>query len=337
MTKTVPLLSMMSILLSCSLSACSHGKVEQPNELSKNASDYLNQYYPNEFDYYDDFIGEGFRKTTRFRHKQDPNFILVLQGGETQNCMDYPSQCQAIVRSKYERSQRIANSISAVNQALTACQIPILEVLTSSVMDSMPTFVVELPINNTALARLHQCLMPAYPAPDEHYYQGFALQLIAPSAAPSPVRTVGIFEKTHPKTQTDPVYLAYLTKNQVPVLDKLTLAHYAPFTDRTKKAMIDEARHYLAKTKQGHIGGTKMFDPFTSDLVFNPANLDEYHLYIEACSQPPKRDSQTKLTYCSDSAMSLKYNAKTGKFYDHQWISTPNQSINLLFDLPKPF
>lgn len=300
------------------------------------ATDYVNEYYPNEFDYYDDFLGEGFRKTTRFRHKDDPNFILVLQGGEVQNCVDYPDKCKGTVARKYDHSKEVANRIRAVNETLGACQIPILEVLISSLIEDMPTFVVETSINNTALARLHQCLMPAYPSGGEPYYQSIRLHMIAPSGVPSPVRVAGIFDKRHPKTKTDPVYVAHFGKSKAITLDNIKLSLHAPFTDKTKKAMINEARQYLDKTKQGYMTGKEQFDPHTSDLVFNPVNADEYHLYIQACSQPykPKKASESP---CQDSVVSLKYNTKTGKFYDHKWISTPNKNINMLFDLPKVF
>ncbi|MDO4251226.1 MAG: hypothetical protein Q4C68_06920, partial [Moraxella sp.] len=132
------------------------------------------------------------------------------------------------------------------------------------------------------------------------------------------------------------IYNTYFSQTTSPTVTAITLAPYAPFTDRTKKAMIDEARRYLGKTKQGYMTDKDKFDPFTSELVFNPDNIDEYHLYIEACSQPYKPRNADEAP-CQDSVVSLKYHAKTGKFYDHKWISTPNQDINMQFDLPKPF
>lgn len=320
-------------LICLSLPACS---LAGGRDFPKLATDYVNEYYPNEFDHYDDFVGEGFAKTTRFRHKDDPNFILVLQGSDVQYCIDNPDNCKGIIIGKYEHSKAVASRIKAVNGTLGACQIPILEVLISSLIEGMPTFVVETPINNTALARLHQCLMPAYPSDGEPYYQGIHLHMIAPSATPSPMRTAGIFDKTHPKTKNEPVYSAYFGSSKKPTLSDIKLAPNAPFTDNTKKAMINEARRYLRQTKQGHMTDETMFDPFTSDLAFNPANIDEYHLYIQACSQPykPKKASESP---CQDSVASLKYNAKTHQFYDHQWISTQGKDLNILFDLPKVF
>lgn len=323
---------MLAITLFTTLSAC-YGNIKNHGDSSKLASDYVNQYYPNEFRLHTTYMGELFRKNSVFAHNQDPNLVLIFEQGQVERCTKSSSDCQDIVRAIYEQGKYIADVIGGVNTALSACQIPVLGVVDTE----KPTLLVETPINDKAFAHLHQCLAPVYPLTDNSYFKHIHLELIAPTATPSPVRTVTIFDDPKNPRKNGVIYNAYFGRQSHTTLDNLKLALNAPFTENTTKAMIDEARRYVDKTKQGYMRGEDMFDPFTTNLVFNPANLDEYQLYVQACSHQPERDASSMLRYCGDSVVSLKYNAKTGKYYDHQWISTPNQKINMIFDLPKPF
>lgn len=204
-----------AVFLALMISACTPQKAKEPDTLS-----YVNHHYPNEFHLYKSRDDVGNRKIYTFVHKGDPNFILNISSDITKKSCKNNSFCQELLNTQYQHGKQVADTIKAVNETLIACNVPMLGIMMKkapALSDRQPAFVVETPIDDTALTHLHKCLMPAYPK-DGRF---LTLRLIAPKDTPSPIKSVGIFDEFSPTTEY-PMYQAYFGNNDYTPLDKLT-------------------------------------------------------------------------------------------------------------------